>query len=161
MPELFTGIRSPRSFWGRLGLFGAGVVVLFGGLALLEPIVPGDPGDLGAIQNVSLAVVAVLGFVVLAGEAIVFTVVPVELSARFLRNGLWGLVAGAVAYSPVLHGSNGVAGVVFSAWIVLVIGSVYSFQRTSSVIVACAQAVGLKWAFWLSVLSVIATERAN
>lgn len=154
-------IRSPRTLRGRFALFVAGVVALFGGLMLLEPIVPGDPGDFGGMEGASLPVIAILGFVVLAGEAVVFTILPTELSARFLRNGLWGLVAGAVAYAPVLHASNGVAGVVFSAWIVLVIGAVYYLQRVSSVFVACTQAIGLKWAFWISALSMIASERAG
>lgn len=112
------------------------------------------------MEGASLAFIATLGFAVLAGEAIVFTILPTELSARFLRNGLWGLIVGAVVYSPMLHASNGFAGVVFSAWIVLVIGAVYYLQRISSVLIACAQAIGLKWAFWISALSVIATGRA-
>ena len=81
------------------------------------------------MEGASLPVIATLGFVVLTGEAIVFTILPTELSARFLRNGLWGLVAGIIAYSPVLHASNGVAGIVFSAWIILVIGVVYYLQH--------------------------------
>lgn len=113
------------------------------------------------MEGASLPVIATLGFVVLTGEAIVFTILPTELSARFLRNGLWGLVAGTIAYSPVLHASNGVAGIVFSAWIILVIGVVYYLQRISSVLVACTQAIGLKWVFWVSALSMIASERAT
>lgn len=105
--------------------------------------------------------IAIIGFAVLAGEAIVFTVLPAELSARFAQTGLWGLILGGVAYSPVFHASNGVTGVIISAWIVLVIGVVYYRQRTSSVLVACAQSIGLKWAFWLSALSAIASERAG
>lgn len=159
MTGLFSRVRSPRSFWGRLGLFTAGAVALFGGLALIEPLVPGDPGNFSVLQDASLGVIAMLGFAVLAGEAVIFTILPAELSARFLRNDLWGLIAGAVVYSPIFHASNGVAGVVFSAWIVLVIGAVYYIQRPSSRIVACAQAIGLKWAFWLSALSMIAAER--
>lgn len=153
-------IRSPRTFWGRLSLFVVGVVTLFGGLILLETVVSGASGNFDEMEGVSLAIIATLGFAVLAGEAIVFTILPTELGARFFRNGLWGLIVGAVFYSPVFHASNGIAGVVFSAWIVLVIGAVYYLQRVSSVPIACAQAIGLKWAFWISALSAIATERA-
>jgi hypothetical protein len=153
-------IRSPRTFSGRLALFAVGIIALFGGLLLLETVIPGDAGDLGEIEGPSLAVIAMLGFAVVAGEAIVFTILPTELSARFLRHGLWGLIAGAVAYSPVFHASNGTAGVIVSAWIALVIGAVYYLQRASSVLVACAQAVGLKWAFWIAALSTIASGRA-
>lgn len=153
-------IPSPRTLWGRLSLFVVGVGTLFVGLIFLETVVPGASGNFDEMEGASLAVIATLGFAVLAGEAVVFTILPTELSARFLQNGLWGLIAGAVFYSPVFHASNGIEGVVFSAWIVLVIGAVYYLQRISSVPMACAQAIGLKWAFWISALSAIATERA-
>lgn len=156
-----SGIRSPRTFWGRLALFTFGIVALFGGLMLLEVVVPGDPEGFGGIQGASLPVLALIGFVILAAEAIVFVILPTELSVRCLGNGLWGLIAGAVAYSPVFHASNGIAGVVVSAWIALVIGAVHYLQRTSSVLIACAQAIGLKWAFWIGALSQIASERAT
>lgn len=151
-------LRPPRTFVSGVMLFILGNCVMLGGLLLIQPLVPDDGSALTAFEGVEPAMIAAIGYLVLACEAVIFTILPAELSQRFWRRPAIGLWVGAIAYSPLFHASNGLWGIILSAWIVSVIAVVYSIQRRSSAIAAALQAIGMKWAFWTVSLATIVSE---
>lgn len=138
-----------------LALFATSAALLFGGAALLESLFPGPDDPLDQLKAVNPHFLALLGYVVLSGEALVFTVAPIEIARRFWRSSPGGAALGILLYGPVLHGSKGLEGVLISTWIALVIAAAYVLQRQTSVKLAVFQALSLKWAFWTSALVTI------
>lgn len=141
-------VRRPVSLPQQAVAFALMALLLFAGLWALEPLTADGPAGEDLFRGANFGAVVLIGYAVALGEALVFTVVPAEITRRFLRKAWIGLLVGAILYSPVMHWTNGLGGVAVSAWIAAVVGGAWLWLRGTSFRSALAQAIGLKWLFW-------------
>jgi hypothetical protein len=136
-----------------LAIFSVGALALIGGVVGLGLLSPGEGATPYAMKRLGPAVLAVLGFLVTGLEAVVFTVVPIELTRHYLKKPLVGVGIGGLGYVVGMHWDNGWLGLATSGWIWSIVTTAYLMDRQTSLLRACLQAVGLKWVFWLFAFS--------
>src|SRR5690554_6922365 len=125
-------------------------ILIFGGLELAELLIDStDEAELYVLQNAPMILFLGVGVLVYIFEAMLFTVIPIELTNKFLRSPWLGAFLGIVFYGPVYHWSNGAFSVFITIWIVLVLNSSYIILRQRSRRVAICSTIGLKIIFIL------------
>jgi hypothetical protein len=133
-----------RSF----AIFFIGSLTLIGGVVGLGLLSPGEGATPDTLQRVSPVALAALGLLVTGLEAGFFTIIPIELARRFLKNAWIGAGIGGVGYVVGMHWDNGWLGLATSGWIWAVMTIAYLLDRPTSLFRASLQAIGLKWVFW-------------
>ena len=131
-----------------LAIFLVGSLALVGGVVGLGLLSPGEGATPDTIQRASPVALAALGFLVTGFEAAVFTIIPIELARRFLKNAWIGAGIGGIGYVVGMHWDNGWLGLATSGWIWAVVTIAYLLDRPTSLFRASLQAIGLKWVFW-------------
>lgn len=125
-------------------------VVLFGGLIIAAHLVPDanihKPSLLTLPSPLRFFAIGVPIYVI---EALFFTVVPIELAAKFVRMPLIGAAAGVLGYGVLYHWSHGLSGIILASWIAVVLNASYLLLRTRSKKTATLSTVGQKLAFLL------------
>ena len=129
-------------------------ILLFGGLELFNLLVDSKnasdfEAELDVLRSAPMILFIIVGIIVYIVEAMLFTVIPIELSGKFTHFPWVGATLGIVLYGPLYHGSNGVFSVLISSWIALVLNSSYLILRQRLRKVAILSTMGLKIIFIL------------
>ena len=126
----------------------ATTVALLGGLAVLSEIVPDAHAKRVSLPALpSPLMFFAIGVPAYVAEALLFTVVPIELASRFLRIPPLGAAVGVLGYGVAYHWSHGISGIVLASWIALVLNTSYLVLRARSKRTAIASTLGHKIAF--------------
>jgi len=137
-------------------IFIGGALLIVGGLTGLGLIL--GPDEVDAVQTpegLHPAALFALGLALMTAEAALFTLVPIELSQRFLKRAWPGVAAGFAVYVIGIHWNNGWLGLAVSSWIWGVVTGAYLLERPVSRGRAACQAIGLKWTFWIFAMAVL------
>ncbi|MGY0653056.1 hypothetical protein ACW7GZ_14595 [Luteimonas sp. A537] len=130
-------------------------IFLFGGLevaALLFELPTDEPALTDPdLAEAPLSLFLGVGILVYIFEALFWTVLFVELGAKYAKSPLLGAILGLLGYGVVFHWSGGFFSVLVSSWIALVLNSSYVLLRQRSRTVAILSTVALKVIFILSV----------
>lgn len=126
----------------------ATAIALYGGLAIVGHLVP-DAHAHKPFTLPPLSRVFTIGIPAYVLEALVFTVVPIELATRYLHKPLFGAAAGVLGYGVLYHWSHGLPGIVLASWIALVLNTSYLVLRDRSVNTAIIATLGQKIGFLL------------
>ncbi|GAA4357078.1 hypothetical protein [Kangiella marina] len=124
-------------------------ILLFGGLAIFSLF--SEAADENTLQEISEAPLALflgVGIPIYILEALCFTVITIELSAKFARSTWLGAILGILAYGVLYHWSNGAFSILISSWIVLVLNSSYIILRKRSRKIGIASTIAHKLAFF-------------
>lgn len=135
-----------------------GTFALFAGILLIGALTPQGAGA-GKLLGASPATLMARGYIVMALEAAVFTVVPIEAARRLWGRPLAGALVGAALSVIGVHWNNGPAGLAAASWIMLIVSGGYLLERPNSLPWAVALAVSLKGAFWTVALAALAASR--
>jgi hypothetical protein len=131
-------------------IFISGALLIVGGLIGLELILgSGEVETVRPPTELTPAALFALGLAVMAAEAALFTLLPIELSRWFLRRAWPGVAAGFAGYVIAIHWDNGWLGLVVSTWIWSIVTGAYLLDRPVSWRRAACQAIALKWVFWI------------
>jgi hypothetical protein len=123
-------------------------VMLFGGLELAGLLIDStDEAELDMFRNAPVILFLGVGIIVYILEAMLFTVIPIELSHKFTRTSWFGAMIGIILYGPLYHGSDGLLSILISSWIILVLNSSYIILRLQSRQVAIISTTGFKILF--------------
>jgi len=147
------GMPSPLRF---LCLLLSGAVALIAGLVLIGILVPQPAGRADKLMGISPGTLVARGYLVMALEAIAYTMAPIEIARRLWKRPLLGAVAGAAIYVIGIHWDNGWRGLAAATWIVVIVSGGYLLERTRSLPWATALAISLKFAFWTFALVALA-----
>lgn len=128
-------------------LYAVCAAFLFGGAELISTLTRLPDEGLDDLARTNLFFIGGLLFVVLSGEALLLTAVPIEIAQRLWHQPLVGALIGILIYAVGMHWSKGWEGILLTGWIALVIAAAYLLQRRTSRMLAVLQALGLKWAF--------------
>ncbi|WEK38927.1 MAG: hypothetical protein P0Y50_10235 [Candidatus Brevundimonas colombiensis] len=128
-------------------------MALIGGVVGFGFLWPGEGETPDAMRRLGPFSLAALGLLVTGLEAVIFTVVPIELTRRLLKNSWIGVAVGGGGYVVGVHWDNGWLGLATSGWIWSVVTTAYLLDRPASFFRACLQAIGLKWVFWIFAFS--------
>ena len=132
--------------------FPAGLVLMWSGLAAISEFAGPDALNDPKIAIIQTAPIWLLGAAAVGVpllEALVWTAGFTEGFDYTLHAPILGAVCGVVAYSFVFHWSGGALAIVSSAWIGSVLNVAYCLMRKRSRLAALANAVALRWCFFL------------
>ncbi len=141
---------APNGWLRSAIIFVSGALLLVGGAIGFGLVLGSDEVD--AVQTpegLHPAALFALGLAVMTAEAALFTLIPIELSQRFLKRAWLGVAAGFAGYVIGIHWDNGWLGLAVSTWIWAIVTGAYLLERPVSRGRAACQAVGLKWIFWI------------
>lgn len=102
------------------------------------------------LDEAYLGIFLSFGIPVVILEALVWTIAPIELSARFAKSTLIGAALGLLGF-VAFHWRGGLEAMMGSGWVVLVLNTSYLVLRPRSRRVAIWSTVGQKLAFILVV----------
>jgi hypothetical protein len=150
LPGMIRSAATRTSALRSAAIFIAGALLIVGGLIGLDLLL--GSGEIDTSQppkGPHPAALFGLGLVLMTVEAALFTLLPIELSRRFLKRAWPGVAAGFASYVIAIHWDNGWLGLVVSTWIWSIVTGAYLLERPISWGRAACQAVGLKWVFWI------------
>lgn len=147
------GMPPPLRF---LCLLPSGALALIAGMVLIGILLPQPAGSADKLTEISPGTLVARGYLVMALEAIGYTIAPIEIARRLWRRPLFGAVAGAAIYVIGVHWDNGWRGLAAATWIVVIVSGGYLLERATSLPWAAALAISLKFAFWTFALVALA-----
>ena len=124
--------------------------LLFGGLEIADLLAPpGDESQLKRLSETPPTLFLGVGIPVVILEALFWTVLFVELAAKYIRLPLLGATLGIFGYGVAFHWSGGVFSILVSSWIALILNGSYVLLRQRSRLIAITSTVAHKVAFIL------------
>lgn len=126
-------------------------ILLFGGLAIFSLLFSGlseaDDTTLKEVSEAPIGLFLGVGIPVYILESMIFTVVLVELGAKFAKSPMLGAALGIIGYGVIYHWSNGIFSILITSWIALVLNSSYILLRQRSRKIAILSTIGHKLLF--------------